>query len=103
MALNKLTGEPIWTALPAKTPGYSSPIIIEAGGARQLIVWTPESLNSLDPETGKIYWTQEIACQLGLSVATPRRVGWHRSMDPMAAAGVPPTAPTGRVARVGRL
>ena len=75
LALNKLTGELLWKAIPVREPGYSSPIIIEAGGTRQLIVWTPESLNSLDPETGKIYWSEAMLCRSGLSVATTRRVG----------------------------
>src|SRR5262249_52379506 len=30
----------------------------EAGGKRQLIIWLSESLNSLDPATGNVYWTQ---------------------------------------------
>jgi outer membrane protein assembly factor BamB len=34
-------------------------MLVEAGGARQLIVWLSESLNSLDPRTGKPYWTIE--------------------------------------------
>src|SRR6185437_10576233 len=38
-AFNKKTGAILWTALSAREPGYSPPQIIEAGGARQLIVW----------------------------------------------------------------
>jgi len=49
MAFDKRDGKALWKAIPAKEPGYSSPIVIEAGGKRQLIVWNPESLNSLDP------------------------------------------------------
>jgi outer membrane protein assembly factor BamB len=75
MALDKRTGAAIWKAVPAKEPGYSSPVIIEAGGVRQLIAWCPESLNALDPETGKIYWSEPFVVQTGLSIATPRRAG----------------------------
>ena len=32
-----------------------------AGGKRQLLFWSAESLNSLDPETGTVYWTIPIA------------------------------------------
>ncbi|MDB5172191.1 MAG: qedA, partial [Phycisphaerales bacterium] len=53
VAFNKETGAPLWKALPAKEPGYCAPIVIEAGGKRQLIVFHPEGLNSLDPDTGK--------------------------------------------------
>jgi outer membrane protein assembly factor BamB len=75
VALKKGTGELLWTALPAREPGYSSPVLITAGGARQLIIWNPESLNSVDPETGKVYWSEPFFCQSGLSVATPRFAG----------------------------
>ena len=75
LAFNKETGEKIWSALPAKEPGYSSPVVIEAGGKRQLIVWNPQSLNSLDPMTGKDYWSEPFVSQAGMSIATPRRAG----------------------------
>lgn len=75
LSFNKETGEPLWKALPAKEPGYSSPIVTEAGHKRQLIEWNPQSLNSLDPATGKVYWSQPFTSQSGMSIATPRRQG----------------------------
>jgi len=75
LAFDKSTGKQIWQALPAKEPGYSSPIIIEAGGARQLIIWHPQSLNSLDPVTGKVYWSEPFESKQGMSLATPRKAG----------------------------
>ena len=33
-------------------------MIYDIGGKRQLIIWHPESVNGLDPETGKVYWSQ---------------------------------------------
>lgn len=59
LALDKMTGNEIWRAL--ATPGEigtSQPLLIEAGGARQLIVWDTTSINSLNPATGTIYWSQ---------------------------------------------
>ena len=48
MAFDKHTGEEIWRALSSDwEPGYSQPIIIEAGGARQLIAWHPRDISSL--------------------------------------------------------
>ena len=32
-------------------------MIYEIGGKRQLILWHPQAVNSLDPETGKVYWS----------------------------------------------
>ncbi len=77
VALNKDTGQEVWRALSAKEPGYCSPVIFEAGGVRQLIVWDPESLDSLNPETGQVYWslksTQPI--RAGMTIPTPRKSG----------------------------
>lgn len=75
VAFDKETGKEIWRALTAAEPGYSPPMVYEAGGKRQLIIWHPEALNSLDPETGKLYWSQPFSVQSGLTIATPRKIG----------------------------
>jgi outer membrane protein assembly factor BamB len=75
VAFDKDTGKEIWRALTADEPGYSSPVIIEAGGKRQLIVFHPEAANSLNPETGEVYWSVPFKSNSGLSVATPRKLG----------------------------
>jgi outer membrane protein assembly factor BamB len=76
VALDKNTGQEIWRALSAKEPGYCSPVIFQAGGVRQLIVWHPESVNSLDPETGKVYWSLKSSepVRVGMTIATPRQM-----------------------------
>ena len=56
VAFDKDTGMEIWKALDTQEVCYAPPIITEAGGKRQLIVWLSEALYSLDPETGKQYW-----------------------------------------------
>lgn len=75
VALDKDSGTEIWRALSAKEPGYSSPMILEAGGKRQLIVIHPEAANSLDPETGKVYWSEPYKARSGMTIATPRLLG----------------------------
>lgn len=75
VAFDKDTGKEIWRALSASEPGYSSPVMVEAGGKRQLILWHPEAANSLDPATGELLWSVPFASRTGLSVATPRAVG----------------------------
>jgi outer membrane protein assembly factor BamB len=78
VAFHKNDGRELWRALDSTGehgPGYSSPIILEAGGTRQLIVWHPAALSSLNPETGEVYWNQPFALQAGLAVATPRVQG----------------------------
>ncbi len=75
VALDKDTGKELWRALSAKEPGYSGPVVCEAGGKRQAIIWTPESVNSLDPETGSVYWSEPFESRSGLTIATPRQLG----------------------------
>jgi outer membrane protein assembly factor BamB len=75
VAFDKDTGTEIWRALSASEPGYSSPIIYEAGGKRQLILWDADAANSLNPETGEVYWSVPFKCKAGMSIATPRKLG----------------------------
>jgi outer membrane protein assembly factor BamB len=72
VAFDRRTGKELWRALGAKEPGYCPPMIYSVGKTRQLIIWHPESINSLDPETGKIYWSQPFPVRSGLSIPTPR-------------------------------
>jgi len=80
VALHKDTGKELWRALTVKEVGYAPPMIFEAGGKRQLIVWHTEAVNSLDVETGKVYWSEKLPAEgqpvrPGISVATPRKLG----------------------------
>jgi outer membrane protein assembly factor BamB len=49
-------------------------MIFDAGGKRQLIMFHSESVNSLNPETGDVYWSVPFKSNMGLGVATPRRM-----------------------------
>jgi outer membrane protein assembly factor BamB len=70
VALNKDTGNEVWKALDESlTP--SSPIIITAGGSRQLIVWTQESVTSFDPQSGTVHWRQRLLTSGDYAVSTP--------------------------------
>ena len=72
VSFDKMTGKELWRAISSDwEPGYAPPMIVEAGGARQLIIWHPKSVTSLNPETGKVYWEQPFDIQSGLTVATP--------------------------------
>lgn len=75
VALDRDSGKEIWRALDAREPGYCPPTLIEAGGARQLIVWHPQAVSSLDPATGKVFWSHPWEVRSGLSIATPRLAG----------------------------
>jgi outer membrane protein assembly factor BamB len=72
MAFDKMTGKEIWRALPSDSEqGYSQPVIFEAGGIRQLIIWHPAAVVALDPATGKVYWQQPFRINLNTNLATP--------------------------------
>jgi len=57
VALDRNTGREVWRALDEPVT-WSSPIVIDAGGVRQLIVWTQQSVSSLNPVNGKLYWRE---------------------------------------------
>ncbi len=75
VAFDKDTGKEIWRALSAPEPGYAPPMICEAGGKRQLIIWHPQALNALDPETGALLWSEPGKANAGMTIATPRQSG----------------------------
>ncbi len=75
VAFDKSTGKEIWRALSAKETGYCPPTLIVAGGTRQLLIWHAEALNSLDPENGKVFWTEPFRSRFALAIAQPRLLG----------------------------
>ncbi len=58
VAFDKDSGKEIWKAVDGHGY-YSSPVVVEAGGKRQLIVATDRWVTSLDPTTGKTYWQEK--------------------------------------------
>ena len=76
VAFDKRTGTEIWRSLDVDSDaGYGQPMVYEAGGVRQLIVWHPSALASLNPETGEVFWEQPWETADGVTVATPVRSG----------------------------
>lgn len=76
VAFDKLSGKEIWRALESTSEqGYAQPIILEAGGVPQLIIWHPKAVASLNPENGRVYWEQAFNVHMGMTLATPVRSG----------------------------
>jgi outer membrane protein assembly factor BamB len=75
MAFDKDTGKPLWHALEAREPGYCPPTMIQQAGAKKLVIWHPQAVNVLDPNTGKTLWSQPWEVRSGLTIATPRLAG----------------------------
>ena len=75
VALHKDTGEEIWRALTSREQGYSPPTIIEAAGVRQLILFHPNAIVSVDPESGRVYWSVDYEASNGSVIMTPIHQG----------------------------
>lgn len=75
VALNKNTGEEIWRSGTAPEQGYAPPLLIEQAGIRQLVLSCPDSIYAVDPETGKLLWSQVFGAQFGSIIMTPIHSG----------------------------
>ena len=75
VSFDKLTGRELWRSLEDPEIGYCPPVIFTFGKTRQLIVWHPRAVSSLDPASGKLIWQVKFPVRAGLSISTPRRVG----------------------------
>lgn len=75
VAFNKKTGQEVWRALNAPEQGYCPPTLIKHAGVDQLLIWTPTTLNSLNPKTGDAYWSLPFQPQFGMSVTMPVKLG----------------------------
>jgi outer membrane protein assembly factor BamB len=75
VAFNKDTGKELWRSLDNAETGYCPPTMITHNGTKQLLIWHPASLNSLNPETGKVYWSIPLKPAYNMSVTVPRQHG----------------------------
>jgi len=57
VAFQKDTGQELWRALAAVEIGYAPPVVYTIGGRRQLIIWHPDGVSGLEPETGRLLWS----------------------------------------------
>jgi outer membrane protein assembly factor BamB len=82
VAFDKKTGKEIWRALSSDVePGYAPLIIINAGGARQLIAWDAGRVSSLDPATGRVHWVYPFRTR-SMIITTPLFVD-HKELGPL--------------------
>ncbi|MDB5313294.1 MAG: hypothetical protein JWO38_7496 [Gemmataceae bacterium] len=74
VAFDAATGKVVWkTADDAAS--YASPILIEAGGAKQVVFLTAAGLVAVDPDTGKEFWRQPFKDLIQESATTPLYAG----------------------------
>jgi outer membrane protein assembly factor BamB len=75
VAFDNQTGREVWRALSASEPGYCPPTLIQHAGTKQLLIWHPDGLNSLNPRTGEVFWTVPLKPGYGMSITAPRQAG----------------------------
>jgi outer membrane protein assembly factor BamB len=70
VCLNKDNGNIVWvnTEIPG-VEGYTSPMITEFGGYRQLIASSSLCYYSIDTKTGKLLWTADFKNERGLNIS----------------------------------
>jgi len=83
VAFDKDTGAEKWKSLSTRLMGYSSPVLIHAGGVDQVVIWHGQSINGLDPLTGDVYWSVGLEPLFAMSIMAPRQEG-----DRLFAAGI---------------
>ncbi|MCW5551979.1 MAG: PQQ-like beta-propeller repeat protein [Verrucomicrobiae bacterium] len=73
--LNKRTGDLLWRALPDQGgmwgSAFSSPVLVELAGRRQLVVQTREKLAGVDPADGSELWSHKVEAFRGMNILTP--------------------------------
>lgn len=70
LALDCHTGKEVWRG-GSDHAGYCTPEIITHSKVRQLIVWGPEHIQSLDPASGALNWKYPYKITYGVSIAQP--------------------------------
>jgi outer membrane protein assembly factor BamB len=71
VALNKKTGEPVWTAPREPYRGWSTPVLVEAGGRPELVLNGHTGVIAYDPATGKELWFCRCTQGRGEPTVTP--------------------------------
>ena len=70
VAFDKHSGKELWRALSSENsePGYSQPVLIQHGKP-QIVVWHATALESLDPGTGAVLWSQPFRITMNTPIA----------------------------------
>lgn len=75
VAFDKDSGKEVWKALNVPEIGYSPPTLIEAGNVAQLLIFHGKGIDSLNPDSGRQYWSQPLATAYAMAIMAPRKGG----------------------------
>jgi len=82
LKLDKRTGKLLWRSMQdgggMNGSAFSSPMLTEIGGSRQLIVQTREALAGIRADDGSVAWSQEVPAFRGMNILTP--VMWNQQI-----------------------
>jgi outer membrane protein assembly factor BamB len=70
VALRKTDGSLIWRTQ-SDEPGYSSAVLMEAGGLRQAVFFTGERALGVDVNNGRLLWSYDRVANRTANIATP--------------------------------
>lgn len=74
VAVNRQSGEVVWTAGKDQPAGYSSPSLLHVGGRDQIVAFFGSGAIGLDPQSGKILWQTDYETNYNCNIATPLSV-----------------------------
>jgi outer membrane protein assembly factor BamB len=77
VAYNKNNGAPVWRVL-NDTQAYVSPMLVELGGRRQIVVVSASRVVGLAPENGALLWEYPWDTDMGINVSQPIMVDRNR-------------------------
>jgi outer membrane protein assembly factor BamB len=78
VAFDKNTGKEVWKSLTTPGPGragYCPPTLIDAGGTKQIVIWQPQKVLSVNADDGKLLWDVELKTYADMSIMGPRQHG----------------------------
>jgi outer membrane protein assembly factor BamB len=76
IALDPQTGAERWT-WSGKGPGYASPVVVTAGGVKQIVTLTNGSIEGIDAKTGAALWSAPFPDDWHENIVTPIWTGTH--------------------------
>jgi outer membrane protein assembly factor BamB len=77
VAYDRRSGKRAWSALD-DTASYSSPMLVQLAGVRQLLVFSAARIVGLTPDTGKLLWEHPWKTQYDVNASQPLVVGDNR-------------------------
>ena len=110
VGLNKKTGETVWKTPREDLRGWCSPIVIDSGERKELVLNGERGVNAYDPNTGKSLWfcrgdrgrgTPTVATYKDLLIAVAGRPGDMIAVRPGGSGTVNSTHEVWRTARRG--